>query len=324
MRIIHLIDSIKPGGAENVMCNYIKVCNELGDSSIVIGASDSKKYESALSRIADISYTLTKDILSSSDVIFVHSNHGLIQLIKHIGTLKRRVIKVIYIQHLNYSLWKFKLLSKLVNYICTDFIQITPITEELVHQYIKIPVRKITNFYINKYTPEQRPAIRECTRKELNVPLTKKLVAFSAIFKPGKGLLAFVNLASEFIDYPDYHFLVIGDGEEAAYVRDYPYNNLTWLGRQNDVEKYLIASDLYVFTSRFALEMMPMALIEAINVDLPCVAYSTEINNFLLNNTTVDSIDKSFILNRKYPNSNLLIHYDKQYGLRQLKMLLHS
>lgn len=197
------------------------------------------------------------------------------------------------------------------------------ITEEMVHKHIKIPVRKIINFYINRYPQEQRPAIRECIRKELNVSATKKLVVFSANFKPGKGLPAFVNLASEFIDKPDYHFLVIGDGEEAAYVRNYPYQNLTWLGRQNDVEKYLIASDLYVFTSRFALEMMPMALIEAINVDLPCVAYSTPINNFLLNDNTADSIDRPFILNGKYPDSKLLVHYDMQYGLEQLRMLLH-
>lgn len=87
MKIIHLIDSIKPGGAESVMCNYIKVCNELGGSSVVIGAPDSKKYESTLSEIAVISYTLTKEILSSADVVFVHSNHGLISLVRHVGTL---------------------------------------------------------------------------------------------------------------------------------------------------------------------------------------------------------------------------------------------
>ena len=75
MRIIHLIDSIKPGGAENVMCNYIKVCNELGDSSIVIGSPKSTSYELTIARIADINYKLTKDILCSSDVVFVHSNH---------------------------------------------------------------------------------------------------------------------------------------------------------------------------------------------------------------------------------------------------------
>lgn len=324
MRILHLIDSIKPGGAENVMCNYIKICNELGDTSTIIGLPNSNEYELSLAQIAKIKYHLTDDILRNTDAIFIHSNHGLMRLIKHWWIIKRKNIKVIYIQHLNYSAWKFKILSKLINRICTDFIQITPITEKLIKRNIKISVSKITNFYINRYPAEQYSNIRKTTRKELKISDSIQLIMFSAIFKPGKGLPDFVKLASEFIEYPNYHFLVVGDGEESDYVKDYAYENLTWIGRKNDVEKYLIASDVYVFTSRFALEMMPMALIEAINVDLPCVAYPTEINNFLLNNHTTDSIDKAFIINREYSDSKSLVHYDKQYGINQLRTLLHS
>lgn len=324
MKILHLIDSIKPGGAENVMCNYIKVCNELGDVSTIVGAPGSKNYETTLAQIADIDYVLTKKRVISSDAIFIHSNHQLIHLLKFILSIKRKKIRVLYIQHLNYSNWKYILLSKLINYICTDFIQITPIIEKMVHNNIRIPVRRVNNFYINKYPEEEHFFIRKSVRQELNMPESTKLVTFSAIFKPGKGLKDFINLATEFIDNQDFFFLVLGDGEESSYVKDYPHNNLLWLGKQTDVEKFLIASDLYVFTSKFSLEMMPMALIEAINVGIPCVAYSTDINNFLLNNYTSESINKEVLLNREFANSKLLLHYDREYGLSQMKELLHS
>ena len=44
-------------------------------------------------------------------------------------------------------------------------------------------------------------------------------------------------------------FLIIGDGPEVNLVKSYPYSNLHWIGRVNDVEQYLIASDIYLFSS---------------------------------------------------------------------------
>lgn len=322
MTILHLIDSIKPGGAENVMVNYIKVCNDLGYSSIIVGKPSSKDYEKSLSNIADIRYKLDISLIGNSDAIFVHSNHSLLNLIRYKSLIKSQSTRIIYIQHLNYRPWKFRIISYFINSLCTDFIQITPIIEKAVETNIKIQVWKINNFYINKYLPEERDPIRKKIRAELGINDNTCLVTFSAIFKPGKGLPDFIKLAEECKDDKNYHFLVIGDGDESSYVKNYTHPNLTWLGRQTDVEKYLIASDRYIFTSRFALEMMPMALIEAINVDLPCIAFPTDINNYLLNNSTFGTINKEALEHHKLPKSKSLHHYNKEYGIKQLKALL--
>jgi len=321
MRIVHIIDSIKPGGAENVMLNYIKVSREFGFQSHIIGKKASESYESNLRDYADISYNLDSKVLNNCDCIFLHSNHALLSTVKFWNKIKKRNIKVIYIQHLLYKESKFNLLSKLINLLCTDFIQITPITSALIKKYIRIPVHYINNFYLAHYERKDYASIRATVRKDLNIDDEIKIIAFSAIFKPGKGLKDVIDLATAMRDDLKYKFLVIGDGIEADYVRNYKSDNLLWIGRKNDVEKFLIASDIYLFTSRFTLEMMPMALIEAINVGLTCFGFDTDINKYLLNNQTYNNLNPQILKGLKHYPYKL---FDKEYGIKKIKELMES
>ena len=100
--------------------------------------------------------------------------------------------------------------------------------------------------------------------------------------------------------------------------------NLIWVGRVNDVEQYLIASDIYAFLSKFEGEMMPMALIEAINTNKKIIAYDTEINNFLLDNNTFSNIDQDVLQSSIIPNGENLKHYDMEYANVKLNNLLKS
>jgi hypothetical protein len=70
-------------------------------------------------------------------------------------------------------------------------------------------------------------------------------------------------------------------------IDEYRGNNIIAVGCVNDVERYLISSDIYLFSS-FLQEMLPMALVEAINADLSILAYDTIINRFLLSNSTFE------------------------------------
>lgn len=321
MKILHLINSIKPGGAENVVANYIRVCNELGYESVVVGSQNSEAYELQLKEIAKIEYSLSKSLLINSDVIFVHSNINLLRLIRFLPILKKKQIRVIYIQHLFFSERKFKILAQLINQICTDFIKITPLIEPFVTKYVKIPVHDINNFYLNRYSESQWPEIRQTVRKELGIDSTTKLVCFSAIFKSGKGLKDVINLANSMSKDEDVRFLIVGDGQEAHLLDGYPYDNLIWVGRQNDVEKYLIASDVYVFTSNLK-EMMPMALIEAINTNKQIFAYDTLINRHLLGDKVFDKISRMSIMNGLPANGIEVVHYDRNYGKKKLRDLI--
>ena len=321
MKAIHLINSIKPGGAENVALNYVKVLKELGVSSLIIGKPDSFFYEEKMKEVAEVKYKCTKKDIKEVDFIFVHSNINLLRLLPFYKIITSKRTRVFYIQHLCYDIKKFRYLSWMINWICTDFIQITPITNELIQQYIKIPVYFIINFYVNRYSSHEWGKIRNEVRTKLNIP-KKKLITFSAIFKPGKGLDFAIRLAMEMRNDSSIEFLIIGDGPEVNLVKSYPYSNLHWIGRVNDVEQYLIASDIYLFSSIYKQEMMPMALIEAINTDKRIVALKTNINDYLLSNQTYESLEKVIEALKIDNIPSGFKHYDMNYAIHKVKQMI--
>lgn len=318
MRAIHLLLSIKQGGAENVAINYCKALRHIGIENLIIGSPSSNEYEAYAKQYAEVRYDLDAKLLDGAEYIFIHCNQWLPKLLKHLWLLKRQKKRVIYIQHLKYPLNKFIPLSFLINAICTDFIRITPITKKIVERYIFIKKHFIVNFYISKYKKEEWNDIRLNLRALLDISDELNVVCFSAIFRPGKGLSDFLELAKGCRDRNNYKFLLIGDGPERYLAEKYSYDNLVWTGRVTDVEKYLIMSDIYYFPSRFKIEMMPMALIEAINTGKKIIAYPTEINNFLLNGETFENITDTKILNRELPCGLNLKNYNLQYGIQQL------
>lgn len=321
---LHLINYFRQGGAENVAYNYIKVLKSLEVDSVIIGKPYSKTYENRFLEFAATEYSITKELVKNANYIFIHSNQCLLRLLKYYRIIKKKNIRVIYIQHLNYNETKFRLLSTLINFLCTDFIQITPITSALVDKYIKIKRHFIVNFYISKYDKVQWSLIRNEIRNKYNIPQDSILVTFSGIFKPGKNIGEFIELAKSMQDNLKYKFLVIGDGPEADIVKTYTGENLIWVGRVNDVEQYLIASDIYAFLSKFEGEMMPMALIEAINTNKKIIAYDTEINNFLLSNQTLPYIDKSILDKSVLPDGANLKHYNMEYAYVKLNNLFNG
>lgn len=320
MLAIQLINTIKPGGAENVAYNYSKILKKIGLDTIIIGKQDSKEYEKIISSAATINHSLTKKALQNADAIFIHSNINLLKLLFLRSNTKHNA-RVFYIQHLRYPPLKFILLSIIINFICTDFIQITPITENPVRRYIKVHTHKIINFHINKYQHTQHKEIRNKVRQELNVSNEKKTIVFSAIFKPGKGLKDAIELATLMQNDKRYYFLIIGDGEESSIVKAYDQSNLKWIGRVSDVERYLIAGDIYFFPSRFKHEMMPMALIEAINSDKYIAAFRTEINDFLLNGKTFTSLSQVITALNKNELPIGFKHYDENYAIMKFSHL---
>ena len=167
MRAIHLLVSLKPGGAENVAINYSIALNKIGIQSTLIGSQSDLNYESRIKEVAKIEYKLNDKIIDETDIIFIHSNKWLLLLLKYLPKLRKK--RIIYIQHLNYTRKKFKLLSYLINRICTDFIRITPITKEIVETYIRIPIHFIVNFYIVKNAPSEWVNIRLQVRRELGI-----------------------------------------------------------------------------------------------------------------------------------------------------------
>ena len=319
---LQLLNTLKRGGAENVALNYASALSEMGVSSCFIAKSHSAEYEAMIrNQNHDIENRLTGDLIAGADYIFIHSNINLLRLIKYKIAAKLKGKKVIYLQHLFFCERKFFILSLLINWICTDFFLITPRTEQLVKKYIRIPVHTFINFYIQRYEKKDYSTIRQTVREELHIADDDLIIMFSAIFKPGMGLVDCLKMASLMSNEPNVKFLIAGEGEEQYLIDEYRGNNIIAVGCVNDVERYLISSDIYLFSS-FLQEMLPMALVEAINADLSILAYDTIINRFLLSNSTFESLDDMIkaVEERRVPRG--FKHYDKAYALGQFRNIL--
>ena len=319
-KAIHLLNSLKHGGAENVALNYSVVLKKIEVSSCIIAGSESEDFERQIKKQKiDVCHKLTVGRLIDSDYIFIHSNQKLLHILKYYRKLKSSKSKIIYIQHLNYSKNKFRLLAFIINFICTDFIQITPMTSFLVDKYIKIKKHLIINFYITKHNSTEHADIRAETRKSYGIAAMQTVYMFSGIFRKGKGVEDFLKIATHFKSDENRVFLIVGDGEESNLVRNYLHDNIRWTGFQNDVERFLIASDVYLFLSKF--EMLPMALMEAINTGKKILAYPLEINNYLLNNKTCASVNEMISCIETGEEPNGFKKYDEEYALSVLKKL---
>lgn len=328
MKALHLLHVIKVGGAQSVAFNYATVLKKLGISSQFAGGRKYRDpaYEDFLSQQGEVFYHVSRDMVKSNDLIFVHSNQNLLVMLAYrLFPLGWKNKKVIYVQHLNYGLLKFFLLSIIINFVCTDFIQITPITTSKIKRFIRIKKHFIVNFQIAKYDKSEWQGIRKKIREELNIDDEKVVVLYSSRFVKGKNVEKFLELAYDMQEEKNFVFLLLGDGPLVDQVKKYEGDNLKWLGYVADSEKYLIASDIYLFVSLYALEMMPMAMVEAIDCEKTVICYDTVINNFLTDNNTCHTITKEDVLNyKKYPNGKSLQKYDFQYALSKFKELLES
>lgn len=281
--VYQFIDSFKFGGGENVAFNYAMVLKSLNIENCIIAKScddkrftDKCKYNNVNTEL--FSWFKNRKI-NKNDIFIIHTNRNLIKF--SLNSLFNSNIKkenIFYVQHLNYSEKKFRVLSFFINFFVGNFIKITPVTDKQVERYIKSKVLFFPNFYINKYDSNDKN-IRKKIRKELNVSDETYLICFSGIFRKGKNLEDYLKLSTEY-KKENLKFLLLGSGPEEYLVKKYKNENLIWPGRVEDVEKYLLAADMYIFTS--VNEMLPMALIEAVNSGLVCLGYDTVFNRFIL------------------------------------------
>lgn len=318
---LHLLDTLRFGGAENVALNYTRSMNGWGVVSTLCGRKDSPEFERSAAETTAVHRGFPFWLLRKADCVFVHSNRNLLKLFLLRPFLRLQGKEVVYIQHLEYSERKFRWLAPIIHRVCTGFIRITPITEKLVGKYIRIPAAFIPNFYTPRYDKAEHPALRSAVREESGIREDQILILFTGALKAGKGLADFLALADRFAEDDRCVFVVAGDGQEARLIREKERENLRWLGWQADVERWLIASDAYCFLS--GREMMPLALIEALALGKPVLAVESSLNDLLTGGKTFSGIDdmERAIRAGKIPVCPL--RYDKAYAEKELRNLLN-
>ena len=124
------------------------------------------------------------------------------------------------------------------------------------------------------------------TRSDLNLPNDKFIILSLLRFSFAKNIEATLDIA-QILKYDNrFQFVLVGDGETKQEVKERitqgNINNIILTGFKNNPNDYIIASDVYLSTSRW--EGLPFALIEATMLGLPAVVSDVTGNNEVIKN----------------------------------------
>lgn len=123
-------------------------------------------------------------------------------------------------------------------------------------------------------------------RAELNLPVEKFIVLSIVRFSFAKNIEDTIDIA-ELLKFDNrFLFVLVGDGETRAdieiKINEKKLNNILLTGFKENPLDYIIASDIYLSTSRW--EGLPYSLIEASMIGLPIVATNVVGNNEVVQN----------------------------------------
>jgi len=108
---------------------------------------------------------------------------------------------------------------------------------------------------------------------KLNLPADKIIVICAARLSYQKNIEELLNIAKLFLLENHFLFIVLGDGEEKKTLEEIKskkeISNVLFLGSKENINEHLLASDIYLTTSRW--EGLPYSLLEAARASLPFV-----------------------------------------------------
>ena len=181
--------------------------------------------------------------------------------------------KVVSWEHFNCEFEQKILYRRLISGLTARFSDyIITLTEEDRENYRKILGRKSRISAIYNIVPEM-------TRDE--AVMRENWIVTAGRLTYQKGIEYLAKIAVPILKkHPDWKWLVLGDGEERAILEQAVTENkledqLILKGTVNQVEWYLNRAKLFVLTSRY--EGFGMCLVEALQMQVPCVSFDIKI-----------------------------------------------
>ena len=331
-----MLDKVQFGGAEFVALTYKQTQVELGHQAIAVGLYNHKTpigFDYVFDNKYEYLTSIRKLIIQSNldCILIAHTSNTLaIAALAKFSCSKK--VKIIFVQHLKFSEKKMLALS-LAQYLIDKYIQITPVTSQLVNKYI----RHEKLFYLNNYlgnfelTQSDENSKYQAKRIEKSAKDRTIITFVGAMRKKGKNASHIFELAKRLAS-DKYFFVVVGDGSGAELdafknaLYTYEEKNMLWLGYQNNVIPILEKSDYLFFPSTLD-EMMPMTVLEGLITDNKIIAYRNQACEHLLDESNlfealafddiIDAIVQETVFEVKLP-------FDENYGRDKWIKLLQN
>lgn len=292
--IAHLINGLGRGGAEKLLPDLIRhgaeksryavgyflpwkdaLAPELAELGASVTCFDAGSRGALLLRVRRVAAWLRRE---RADILHAH-----LPLAGVVGRLAGRWagVPVVYTEHnlqeryhpwtRRLNAWTWRLQERVI-----------AVSGEVAHSIDRhlaqrVPVDVVQNgIAVERFSryPVDRPRIRQT----LGLPPEAQVVGTVAVFRSQKRLDHWLQTAALVrARHPEAHFLLVGDGPlradlESTARRLELTDSVVWPGLCQDVRPYLAAMDVYLMSSAF--EGLPLALLEAMAMELPVVATS--------------------------------------------------
>lgn len=298
--IIWIIDSLGPGGAEQLMTTLLKHFRDAGFNIRVCALqtrggnpiADELKHIGLpvdLIPVPNLRHPLNLfRILRYFRFHRPQLVHTQLEFSDVLGTIAARILGIPSVSTIHVLDKSAEKKSKVIRLKLRWFVlgkfcsRIIAVSEKTRTHHLKtgaLDPKKIITVYngidLSRFKDTNESQITK-TKQALHLPLNRRIIITVAVLREPKGIQYMINALPKILEQiPDIHYLVVGDGEYGTSLKDLStalsiQDHITFAGHRTDIPNLLACSDLFVLPTLG--DALPTVLIEALAAGKPVVA----------------------------------------------------
>ena len=298
--IIWMIDSLGPGGAEQLMPTILKNLQQAGFNIRVCAlqiragnpiASELQRLGLLVDLIPIRNLRQPLNLIHILRYLRLHRPqllHTQLEFSDILGTLAAKILGIPSVSTVHTldvfpekkSAWgRMKLRWFLLGRFCDRVIAVSEKTRRHYLQAGGLPHDKVITLYngvdISRFKKmDETQTVK--LRKELQLPLSSQIIMTVAVLREPKGIQFMISALPAILEQcPDVHYLIVGDGVHRAVLSDLVAdlaieNHVTFSGHRTDIPDLLACCDIFVLPT--LKDALPTVLIEALAAGKPIIA----------------------------------------------------
>ena len=298
--IIWMIDSLGPGGAEQLMPTVLKHLRDAGFNiricalQVRLGNPIAPELERIglpvdLVPVPNLRHPLNLirilRYLRSHRPMILHTQ---LEFSDVLGTIAAKILGIPVVATLHtldtfttkkFSPWRLRLRWFVLRAFCDRIIAVSEETRRHHLQFGKLKPDKVITLYngvdISRFKNiDQNQSAT--TRRALNLPLASRVIVTVAVLREPKGIQNMIKALPALLEQvSDLHYLIVGDGNYGAALRKLVSalaleKHITFAGHRTDIPDLLASSDIFVLPT--LKDALPTVLIEALAAEIPVIA----------------------------------------------------
>ncbi len=298
--IIWLIDSLGPGGAEQLMPAMMKRFRDVGFNIRVCVlqtragnpiAADLKRIGLPVDLIPVPNLRHPLNLFRILRYFGFHRPqlvHTQLEFSDILGTLAARILGIPSVSTIHIldksaekksKVMRLKLRWFMLEKFCSRIIAVSEKTRSHHLKTGGLDPKKVITVYngidISRFTETKEFDIKK-TKQVLHLPLDNRIIITVAVLREPKGIQYMIQALPKILEQiPDIHYLVVGDGAYGTILKDLSaslsvQDHITFAGHRTDIPNLLACSDIFVLPTLG--DALPTVLIEALAAGKPIVA----------------------------------------------------